>query len=412
MATRKVLITGISGFVGPYLARRLIDSGNEVTGLITRRSDGQKPKRLTEMGILQDVNLISGDVTDLTSIISAVHEIQPDWIFHLASQSYIPQSFKDPLGTFMTNCLGTQNVLEAIRLRDSDSRIIFAGSSEEFGLQFDSERHLENMKKKYGVIEPLPTEIPEIPIDEQAVMRPMSPYATSKVYGDFAFRNYHMTYGLDTIVSRAFNHEGAGRGHNFVTSAIIRQVVSMHLEEQPVMNIGDVQTFRDWSHVLDVADGYVLLAERADPGSAYVQGSMRSNSVLSYILFAISALGYEIQQISNIEGEKKVKNPLEKTKLQMGTAIIESNLVDQMLLSDAVSYNLDDIGLIIETNKRKFKVQFDPNKYRPSDVPILISNNTKIKNLGFVAKKNLFDIINDQINYYLDPIHRNNIVED
>jgi len=410
LATRKVLITGISGFVGPYLARRLIDSGNEVTGLITRRSDGQKPKRLTEMGILQDVNLINGDVTDLTSIISAVHEIQPDWIFHLASQSYVPQSFKDPLGTFMTNCLGTQNVLEAIRLRDSDSRIIFAGSSEEYGLQFDSETHLENMKKKYGVIEPLPREIPEIPIDEQAVMRPMSPYATSKVYGDFAFRNYHMTYGLDTIVSRAFNHEGAGRGHNFVTSAIIRQVVSMHLEEQPVMNIGDVQTFRDWSHVLDVADGYVLLAERADPGSAYVQGSMRSNSVLSYILFAIAGLGYEIKQISNIEGEKKVKNPLEKTKLKIGTALVESNLVDQMLLSDAVSYNLDDVGLIIETDKRKFKVQFDPNKYRPSDVPILISNNTKIKNLGFVAKKNLFDIINDQINYYLDPIHRNNIV--
>ena len=111
MATRKVLITGISGFVGPYLARQLIDSGNEVTGLITRRSDGQKPKRLTEMGILQDVKLISGDITDLTSIISAVHETQPDWIFHLASQSYIPQSFKDPLGTFLTNCLGTQNVL-------------------------------------------------------------------------------------------------------------------------------------------------------------------------------------------------------------------------------------------------------------------------------------------------------------
>jgi GDPmannose 4,6-dehydratase len=361
---------------------------------------------------LQDVNLNSGDITDLTSIISAVHEIQPDWIFHLASQSYVPQSFKDPLGTFMTNCLGTQNVLEAIRLRDSDSRIIFAGSSEEYGLQFDSEKHLENMKKKYGVIEPLPREIPEIPIDEQAVMRPMSPYATSKVYGDFAFRNYHMTYGLDTVVSRAFNHEGAGRGHNFVTSAIIRQVVSMHLEEQPVMNIGDVQTFRDWSHVLDVADGYVLLAEKADPGSAYVQGSMHSNSVLSYILFAISALGYEIQQISNIEGEKKVKNPLEKTKLKIGTALVESNVVDQMLLSDAVSYNLDDKGLIIETDKRKFKVQFDPNKYRPSDVPILISNNTKIKNLGFVAKKNLFDIINDQINYYLDPTHRNNIVAD
>jgi len=406
------LITGISGFVGPYLARRLLDSGNEVAGLITHRADKQKPKRLTEMGVMSDVHLIRGDVTDLTSIISAIHDIQPDWIFHLASQSYIPQSFRDPIGTFRTNCMGTQNMLESVRLRDSACRIIFAGSSEEYGLQFDSEGHLEKMKKKYGLIEPLPREIPEIPIDEQGLMRPMSPYATSKVYGDYAFRNYHMTYGLDTVVSRAFNHEGAGRGHNFVTSSIIRQLVSMHLEEQTVMNIGDIQSFRDWSHVLDIVDGYILLAERADPGSAYIQGSMRSNSVLSYILYAVAALGYEIKQVSNVNGEKKIKNPLEKTEISMGNVTIESNVVDQMLLSDALSYNLDDKGLIVETNKRKFKVQFDIEKYRPSDVPILISNNSKIKKLGFAAKKSLVDIINDQINYYLDPINRNNILID
>jgi len=412
LATHKVLITGISGFVGPHLARKLLDSGNEVTGLISHRADRQKPKRLTEMEIISDVQLFSGDVTNLTSIISAIHEIQPDWIFHLAAQSFIPQSFKDPLGTFRTNCMGTQNMLESIRLRDSDSRIIFAGSSEEYGLQFDSEIHFQNMKKKYGVIEPTPRVIPEIPIDEEGLMRPMSPYATSKVYGDYAFRNYHNTYGLDTVVSRAFNHEGAGRGHNFVTSTIVRQLVSMHQGEQDIMMIGDVDTFRDWSHVSDIVDGYVLLAEKADPGSAYVQGSMRSNSVLSYILYTISALGYEVQQISNLKGEKIVKNPLEKTEVKVGTALIESNLIDKMLLSDALSFNLDDIGIIIETNKRKFNVQFDPNKYRPSDVPILISNTSKIKKLGFIVKKSLSDIIDDQVNYYLDPIHRNNVLTD
>jgi len=154
------------------------------------------------------------------------------------------------------------------------------------------------------------------------------------------------------------------------------------------------------------------LAEKADPGSAYVQGSMRSNSVLSYILYTISALGYEVQQISNLKGEKIVKNPLEKTEVKVGTALIESNLIDKMLLSDALSFNLDDIGIIIETNKRKFNVQFDPNKYRPSDVPILISNTSKIKKLGFIVKKSLSDIIDDQVNYYLDPIHRNNVLTD
>ena len=106
-------------------------------------------------------------------------------------------------------------------------------------------------------------------------------------------------------MSRAFNHEGAGRGHNFVTSTIVRQLVSMHLEEQSVMKIGDVQSFRDWSHVLDVVDGYILLAEKADPGSAYVQGSTRSNSVLSYILYVLSSLGYEIQRNKQHRWRKK-----------------------------------------------------------------------------------------------------------
>ena len=322
----------------------------------------------------------------------------------------MPESFRDPLGTFKTNCAGTQNMLESVRLRSPSTKILFAGSSEEYGLQFNCDGHFNKMVEKYGVIEPPPREIPEIPIDEQSFMRPMSPYATSKVYGDYAFRNYHTTFGLNTVVSRAFNHEGAGRGHNFVTSTIVRQLVSMHLEELSVMKIGDVQSFRDWSHVLDVVDGYILLAEKADPGTAYVQGSMRSNSVLSYILYVLSSLGYEIQQISNIACEKKVTDPLQKTEIKIGKVTITSNLVDQMLLSNDLSYELDDVGIIIETNKRRFKIEFDPNKFRPSDVPVLFSNTNKIGKLGFTIKKSLTDIINDQINYYLDPAHRNDLM--
>ena len=91
---------------------------------------------------------------------------------------------------------------------------------------------------------------------------------------------------------------------------------------------------------------------------------------------------------------------------------LRSNAVDQAFLTNSLSYDLGDEGLIIETNKRKFKIEFDPTKFRPSDVPILLSDISKIKKLGFVVKKNLIDIINDQINYYLDPIHRNNIITD
>jgi GDPmannose 4,6-dehydratase len=409
--THQVLITGITGFVGPYLARRLLDAGNLVTGLVRRRADGKSPRRLTELNIMSSIKLVHGDVTDLTSILSAIQEIRPDWIFHLASQSYIPQSFKDPMGTFKINCLGTQNVLEAVRLKDSRSRLIFAGSSEEYGLQFMDINHFENMKKKYGgVIEPLPKMFPEIPVDEQGYLRPMSPYATSKVYGDFAFRNYYNTYGLDTIVSRAFNHEGAGRGHNFVTSSIIRQIISMHLNEEDVMRIGDIQSFRDWSHVEDTVDGYIRLAEKAEPGSVYVQGSTRTNSVLSYILHTILALGYEIRDIHTIKGEKKITDPLTNAEVKIGKMILKSNNVDKMLISGELEFNLADEGLIIQTNNRKFKVQFDPARFRPSDVPILFANIEKIKKLGFAPKKGLTDIINDQINYYLDAEHRKDLV--
>ena len=275
-----VLITGISGFVGPYLARQLIDNGHEVTGFIQRRANHIKPKRLTEMDLTSSINLIEGDITDLTSFLSAIQKTEPDWIFHLAAQSYVPESFRDPLGTFRINCLGTSNVLEAVRLKDLQSKIIFAGSSEEYGLQFINQAHYEIMKRKYGAIEPPPTVIPELPINEEGLLRPMSPYATTKVYGDYAFRNYHWTYGLNTVVSRGFNHEGAGRGPNFVTSTIVRQLVSMHLEEEKVMTIGDVQTFRDWSHVEDIAMGYIRMAEKADGGSVYVQGSMSTRFCL------------------------------------------------------------------------------------------------------------------------------------
>lgn len=412
MTTHKVLITGISGFVGPYLARRLLDAGNEVYGFVVLRADSRKPRRLIEMDIMSEVHLVYGDITNLSSVISTVHEVQPDWVFHLASQSFVPQSFKDPVGTFRTNCLGTQNLLEAVRLRNPEARVVYAGSSEEYGLQIISEDHLKNMENKYGVIEPPPREIPELPINEEGLMRPMSPYATSKVYGDYAFRNYHVTYGLDTVVSRAFNHEGAGRGHNFVTSTITRQLVSMHCGEQDIMQIGDIHTFRDWSHVKDIVDGYVLLAEKARPGSTYVQGSMRCNSVLSYILYTITSLGYVIESIYYVKGDKKMVNPLEKTDIKMGPATIQSTILDQMLLSNAISYELYDGGLVVQTDKRNFKIQFDPKKFRPSDVPVLLSNVDKAKKLGYVVKKSLMDIINDQVNYYLDSSNRTNIISD
>jgi GDPmannose 4,6-dehydratase len=402
----RVLITGITGFVGPYLARKLLELGCEVYGLFRRRADGNMPKRLIETGIMDRVKLVEGDVTDLTSLLFALDRVQPDVIFHLASQSYVPRSFVDPLETFRVNSLGAQNLLEAVRLKDLDCKIVFAGSSEEYGLQIAFEKHYEWALKRYGVIFPEPERIPELPVNERNPLRPMSPYAVSKVHGDFLMRNYYHAYGLKTIVSRAFNHEGAGRGHEFVTSTIVRQCVALKFGELNKITIGNANVFRDWSHVEDIVDGYILLAEEGRPGDVYVQGSMRTNSVLTYILLTLQHLGYDVKEVKTLKGEKMVKDPCEVVEEDFFNTKFVKTKVDALMLKGELEYTLEDVGLNVKTNKGSITIMFDESRFRPADVPILMSDARKIQRLGFKVTKSLEDIIRDQVNYYLNPENR------
>ncbi|MBA7490687.1 GDP-mannose 4,6-dehydratase [subsurface metagenome] len=213
---KNVLITGISGFVGSYIARYLLGQGASLYGFVRRRADGTRSKNLRD--IEAHVKLIEGDLTDISSLAFALDESKPDIVFHLGSQSFVPRSFTHPLETLEVNTIGTANLLEAVRLKDLDPIIVFAGSSEEYGLALSSEKQYEIVKKKYGTIYPEPEEIPELPINEKNPLRPMSPYAVSKIQGDYLMRNYYCSYGMKTIVSRGFNQEGAGRGIMFVTS--------------------------------------------------------------------------------------------------------------------------------------------------------------------------------------------------
>jgi GDPmannose 4,6-dehydratase len=403
---KRVFVTGITGFVGSYLAKRLLDFGFEVYGLFRRRTDGNMPKRLIEIGIVDKVKLIEGDIADLTSLLFALDRVQPDVIFHLASQSYVPKSFVNPLETFRVNTLGTQNLLEAVRLKDLDCKIVFAGSSEEYGLQVVSEKFYEWALKKYGIIFPEPERIPELPINEKNPLRPMSPYATSKVHGDFQMRNYYHAYGLKTIVSRAFNHEGAGRGHEFVTSTIVRQCVSLKFGELNKIKIGNVNVFRDWSHVEDIINGYILLAEKGRPGDVYVQGSMRTNSVLTYILLTLQQLGYNVKEIETLKGEKKIKEPTEISEDKFFNTSFLKTKVDALMLENELEYALEDEGIRIKTDKGNVTIVFDKSRFRPVEVPILMSDIRKIQEIGFKVTKSLEDIIIDQVNYYLNPEHR------
>ena len=127
LRNKNILITGISGFVGSQMAKYLIDNGTNVFGLMRRRADGGIPQNIN--GIKNEIKLIEGDMKDISSIAFALDKSDPDVIFHLASQSFIPMSFSNPLETMETNCAGTNNLLEAIRIKNLDPSVIFAGTS-------------------------------------------------------------------------------------------------------------------------------------------------------------------------------------------------------------------------------------------------------------------------------------------
>jgi len=403
---KRILITGISGFVGPYLARYLVELGVNVFGLIRRRADGSTPKNLIERGIVNDITLIEGDLTDISSLAFALDRAEPDAIFHLAAQSFVPRSFTHPLETLEINTMGTANLLEAVRLKDLDPVIVFAGSSEEYGLVISSEKQYERAKKKYGTIFPEPERIPELPVNEKNPLRPMSPYAVSKVHGEYLMRNYYHIYGMKTIVSRGFNHEGAGRGIMFVTSQITCQVMKLKFGEIDRIVIGNVNAFRDWSHVRDIVKGYYLLAEKGECGEVYNQGSMRTNSVLSYILLSLEQDGWKIEKIETMNNEKIIKEPTQIDESQFFGVKFEKTQVDKMLLEEEIEFTIEDKGIWLYTDKGKILIEFDPTRFRPAEVPILLSDIKKIKDLGFKIRYRLKDIIKDQLNYFIKNENR------
>jgi GDPmannose 4,6-dehydratase len=403
LRNKNIFITGISGFVGSHLAKYLLSQGSRVFGLVRRRADGSVPQNIKYLGIENEARLLEGDVRDISSIASALDLSKPDIIFHLAAQSFIPRSFSCPGETMEVNCLGTANLLEAIRNKDLAPIIVFGGSSEEYGLAIFSDSQYKQVKNKYGTIFPEPTRIPELPITETNPLRPMSPYAVSKVYADYLMRNYHTCYSLKTVVSRGFNHEGAGRGKMFVTSSIARQVMQYKRGEIDKLIIGNVNAFRDWSHVNDILKGYCLLAEKGKYGDVYNQGSQRTNSVMSYLLLTLECAGYAVDKIKTPSGSKVVDNPNELDNSEMFGLRFEKTKVDKRILEGKLNFQLSDNGILALTNKGKIAIEFDEEKFRPAEVPILLAGTAKINKLGLQNAHSLKDIINDQLNYFLDP---------
>ncbi|AFC30364.1 NAD-dependent epimerase/dehydratase [Paenibacillus mucilaginosus 3016] len=239
----KALITGITGFVGSHMAEYLLNNNIEVYGTIRHRS------RMNHIShLVDDLNLVECELRDPFSVESVIGHVKPDLIFHLAAQSFVPTSWNSPMDTIHNNVAGQLNIFEAVRRLGLNSKIQIACSSEE-----------------YGHVEPS-----EVPIKETNPLRPLSPYAISKVTQDYLGYQYYKSYGLHVVRTRTFNHTGPRRGENFVTSNFSKQIAEIEKGiKPPVIHVGNLQAKRDFTDVRDIVRGYWLALEKGDPGDDY-----------------------------------------------------------------------------------------------------------------------------------------------
>lgn len=269
----RVLITGITGFVGSHLAEYALGKGVEVIGSIRWRSKTENIEHLRSR-----VTLVESDLRDLSSVQGLVEAANADYVVHLAAQSFVGASWQTPAETFYTNTVSQVNLLEAIRVRPKKPRFLVIGSSEEYGLVHED----------------------ELPIRETNPLRPLSPYAVSKVAQDLMGYQYWKSYGLSIVRSRAFNHEGPRRGDVFVTSNFAKQVAEIEAGlREPVVYVGNLEARRDYSDVRDIVQGYWFLLERGEPGDVYNLCSGRSwtiQEVLDFFLREARVSGIVVKQ--------------------------------------------------------------------------------------------------------------------
>jgi len=246
----RVLITGITGFAGSHLAEYALDQGVVVFGSVRWRSRLENIEK-----IKNKLHLVTCDLGDFVATRQLIKIAKPDFVFHLAAQSYVPFSWQAPAQTLSTNILGQLNLFEAVRFLKLDPVIQIACSSEEYGL----------VDKK------------EVPIKETNPLRPLSPYGVSKVAQDLLGYQYFKSYGLKIIRTRAFNHTGPRRGDVFVTSNFAKQIVEIESgKKKSTLEVGCLDSERDFSDVRDVVRAYWLAVQKAAHGEVYNICSGRS----------------------------------------------------------------------------------------------------------------------------------------
>lgn len=305
---KNALITGITGQDGSYLAELLLEKGYEVYGIMRRKS-------VVDYGnvdhIKDKIHFIYADMTDIISLINAMKVSQADEVYNLAAQSFVATSWEQPLATAEIDAIGVTNMLEAIRTIKPTARFYQASTSEMFGL------------------------VQEIPQKETTPFYPRSPYGVAKLYGHWITKNYRESFGLYACSGILFNHESERRGKEFVTRKITDAVARIKLGLQEFVELGNMDSKRDWGHSKDYVNAMWLMLQQDTPDD-YVIATNETRTVREFVETAFRHVGI--------------------TVTWQGTGV-------------------DEIGIDKATGKTLVKI--NPKFFRPAEVDILIGDPTK-----------------------------------
>jgi len=344
---KKALITGITGQDGSYLAELLLDKGYEVHG-IKRRSSLFNTDRIDHL--YQDPHapdrrfiLHHGDLTDATSLIRILQQVQPDELYNLAAQSHVAVSFEEPEYTANSDALGALRLLEAIRI---------------LGLEQKTRFYQASTSELYGLVQ-------EIPQTERTPFYPRSPYAVAKLYAYWITVNYREAYGIYACNGILFNHEGPRRGETFVTRKITRALARIKLGMQERLYLGNLDAKRDWGHARDYVEMQWLMLQQDKPED-FVIATGEQHSVREFVTLAAESVGIRLRW----EGE-----------------------------------GVDEKGYDAATGA--CLVAVDPRYFRPTEVETLLGDPTKAREqLGWVPRIGFQELVEEMMREDLKEAER------